>query len=216
MQCVRDWWRNSSHCVQAAILVGLFQSMWSSLWFVVRKATDRNMWKHSIFTFTEVVDFQLLEAQVYAGPPFCFGFDVTFGFRSDGTVPIKVSGCHASRRKFLWWEPGRHWVKCKPDSWNSPEGFRTRSALWAKVDPLSKTPMEVDMTRNRNCNNMMTYHFCLSCPGWLQKGLLPIFKNTKKVRKKYNPKVQNQNCRVWKIQLVGFVFFCILVPDFQK
>ena len=160
MQCVRDWWRNSSHCVQAAILVGLFQSMWSSLWFVVRKATDRNMWKHSIFTFTEVVDFQLLEAQVYAGPPFCFGFDVTFGFRLDGTVPIKVSGCHASRRKFLWWEPGRHWVKCKPDSWNSPEGFRTRSALWAKVDPLSKTPMEVDMIRNRNCNNMMTYHFC--------------------------------------------------------
>ena len=29
-------------------------------------------------------------------------------------------------------------MKCKPDSWNSPEGFRTRSALWAKVDPLSK------------------------------------------------------------------------------
>ena len=26
-------------------------------------------------------------------------------------------------------------------------------------------------------------------------------------RKKYNPKIQNQNCRVWKIQLVGFVFF---------
>ena len=197
MQCVRDWWRNSSHCVQAAILVGLFQSMWSSLWFVVRKATDRNMWKHSIFTFTEVVDFQLLEAQVYAGPPFCFGFDVTFGFRSDGTVPIKVSGCHASRRKFLWWEPGRHWVKCKPDSWNSPEGFRTRSALWAKVDPLSKTPMEVDMTRNRNCNNMMTYHFCLSCPGWLQKGLLPIFKNTKK-------KYEKNTTQKYKIRTAGF------------
>ena len=65
------------------------------------------------------------------------------------------------------------------------------------------------MTRNRNCNNMMTYHFCLSCPGWLQKGLLPIFKNTKKVRKKYNPKIQTQNCRVWKIQLVGFVFFFV-------
>ena len=47
----------------------------------------------------------------------------------------------------------------------------------------------------------------LSCPGWLQKGLLPIFKTTKKIRNKYNPKIQNQNCRVWKIQLVGFVFF---------
>ena len=49
----------------------------------------------------------------------------------------------------------------------------------------------------------------LSCPGWLQKGLLPIFKNTKKIRKTYNPKIQNQNCRVWKIQLVGSYFFFV-------
>ena len=49
----------------------------------------------------------------------------------------------------------------------------------------------------------------LSCPGWLQKGLLPIFKNTEKIRKTYNPKIQNQNCRVWKIQLVGSYFFFV-------
>ena len=56
----------------------------------------------------------------------------------------------------------------------------------------------------------------LSCPGWLQKGLLPIFKNTKKIRNKYNPKIQNQNCRVWKIQLVGFVCFLYFGSWFPK
>ena len=58
---------------------------------------------------------------------------------------------------------------------------------------------------------IVVFFLCLSSPRWLQKGLLPIFKNTKnntkKIRKKYNPKIQNQNCRVWKIQMVGFVFF---------
>ena len=48
----------------------------------------------------------------------------------------------------------------------------------------------------------------LSCPGWLQKGLLPIFKNTKKYEK-IQPKNRKSELRVWKIQLVGFVFFFV-------
>ena len=56
----------------------------------------------------------------------------------------------------------------------------------------------------------------LSCPGWLQKGLLPIFKNTKKYEKnttqKYKIRTEGlENTTGWFC-----IFFCILVPDFQK
>ena len=56
----------------------------------------------------------------------------------------------------------------------------------------------------------------LSCPRWLQKGLLPIFKNTKKYEKNTTQKYKIRTAGFGKYNWLVLYFFCILVPDFQK
>ena len=61
------------------------------------------------------------------------------------------------------------------------------------------------------------HYINLSCPGWLQKGLLPIFKNTKKNTKQIQPKNTKSELQGLENTTGWFcIFFCILVPDFQK
>ena len=56
----------------------------------------------------------------------------------------------------------------------------------------------------------------LSCPGWLQKGLLPISKNTKKYETNTTQKYKIRTAGFGKYNWLVLYFFCILVPDFQK
>ena len=58
------------------------------------------------------------------------------------------------------------------------------------------------------CPKFLFVALSLSCPGWLQKGLLPIFKNTKKIPKNTTQK--------YKIRTAGFGKYNWLVLYFFK